>query len=393
MKILFKYSLLTALLTITLAPLSIVQPQNAQSQLAQRIMLENHLRTQAENALKQALGDERFFVSVKAEISFTPAHRSEQIWEPAKNAKDTDISQMGTADTAPTGIPGKDLLPPIIKFDPVLPGFPDIAILDDTQEQEEKSTPIKTDAEKEEPSTIGLDESVSDERPSTLRSFSIERTSPAIPEILRLEVTVMLEDGVSQKVLDSVRPVVQVATGLDYQRGDILDIVTTSFVQSEAIAQLAVEASMSDTISITTESDLAARMLELEDKQRESEGLLPLYIGGAVLGLIVLLVLAYFWGRRSKNQPTLPEEPTNGSDEVQMLGTPAEIIAAKEEKLAALQSSQAQQRAAALERDVHRADLKNTRQAIITLSVGKPDTATKILNNWISSEEESAEEL
>ena len=386
MKILFKHSLLTALLTITLAPLSIVQPQNAQSQLAQRIMLENHLRTQAENALKQALGDERFFVSVKADISFTPAHRSEQIWEPAKNAKDTDISQMGIADSAPTGIPEKDLLPPISKFDPVLPGFPDIEILGDTQEQEEKSITIET--EMKESSTIELDE-----RPSTLRSFSIERTSPAIPEILRLEVTVMLEDGISQKVLDSVRPVVQVATGLDYQRGDILDIVTTSFVQSEAIAQLAFEASMADTISITTESDLAARMQELEDKQRESEGLLPLYIGGAVLGLIVLLVLAYFWGRRSKNQPTLPDEPTNGSDEVQMLGTPAEIIAAKEEKLAALQSSQAQQRAAALERDVHRADLKNTRQAIITLSVGKPDTATKILNNWISSEEESAEEL
>ena len=390
MKILFKQSFLTALLTITLAPLSIGQPQNSQSQLAQRIMLENHLRTQAENALKQALGDERFFVSVKAEISFTPAHRSEQIWEPAKNAKDTDISQMGTADTAPTGIPEKDLLPPITKFDPVLPGFPDIEILGDTQEQEEKSIPIET--EEKEPSTIELDESVSDERPSTLRSFSIERTSPAIPEILRLEVTVMLEDGVSQKVLDSVRPVVQVATGLDYQRGDILDIVTTSFVQSEAIAQLAVEASMADTISITTESDLAARMQELEDKQRESAGLLPLYIVGAVLGLIVLLLLAYFWGRRSKNQLALPE-PTNGSDEVQILGTPAEIIAAKEDKLAALQSSQAQQRAAALERDVHRADLKNTRQAIITLSVGKPDTATKILNNWISSEDESAEEL
>ncbi|TFB09469.1 hypothetical protein E3V55_07625 [Candidatus Marinimicrobia bacterium MT.SAG.3] len=386
MKIFFKHSLLTALLTITLAPLSIVQPQNAQSQLAQRIMLENHLRMQAENALKQALGDERFFVSVKADISFTPAHRSEQIWEPAKNAKDTDISQMGIADSAPTGIPEKDLLPPISKFDPVLPGFPDIEILGDTQEQEEKSITIET--EMKESSTIELDE-----RPSTLRSFSIERTSPAIPEILRLEVTVMLEDGISQKVLDSVRPVVQVATGLDYQRGDILDIVTTSFVQSEAIAQLAVEASMADTISITTESDLATRMRELEDKQRESEGLLPLYIGGAVLGLIVLLVLAYFWGRSSKNQPHLQEEPTNGSDEVQMLGTPAEMIAAKEDKLAALQSSQAQQRAAALERDVHRADLKNTRQAIITLSVGKPDTATKILNNWISSEEESEEEL
>ena len=266
MKIFFKHSLLIALLIITLAPLSIVQAQNAQSQLAQKIMLENHLRTQAESALKQALGDERFFVSVKAEISFTPAHRSEQIWEPAKDAKDTDISKMGIYEAAPAGIQEDDLLPPITKFDPVLPGFPEIETSGNTQDSEEKSTAIKTETDDDEPATIELDESVSDERPSTLRSFSIERTAPAIPEILRLEVTVMLEDGVSQKVLDAVRPVVQVATGLDYQRGDVLDIVTTSFVQSEAIAQLAVEASMADTISITTESDLAVRMQELEDK-------------------------------------------------------------------------------------------------------------------------------
>ena len=382
MKIFSKQSLLTTLLIFSIAPLSIVRPQNAQSQLAQKIMLENHLRTQAENALKQALGDERFFVSVKADISFTPAHRSEQIWEPAKDAKDTNIAKMGIAERAPTGYPGNDLLPPVTKFDPVLPGFPVIEPFDDTEEKVDKSTRIET--EDKEPSTIELDESVSNEKPSTLRSFSIERTSPAIPEILRLEVTVMLEDGVSQKVLDAVRPVVQVATGLDYQRGDVLDIVTTSFVQSEAIAQLAFEASMVDTISLSTENDLATRMRELEEKQRKSEGWLPIYIGAGILGLIVLLLLAYYWSRRG-NQQNL--------DEVQMLGTPAEIIAAKEEKLAALQSSQAQQRAEALELDVQKADLKNTRQAIITLSVGNPETATNILNNWMSSESERSEEL
>ena len=389
MKIFFKYKLLTTLLIFTIAPLSIVQPQNAQSQLAQRIMLENHLRTQAENALNQALGNERFFVSVKADISFTPAHRSEQIWEPAKDIEDTNIARMGIAERAPTGLPEDDLLPPVTRFDPVLPGFPVIEPFDDTEEEVEKSTRIET--EDKEPSTIEFDESVPDEKPSTLRSFSIERTSPAIPEILRLEVTVMLEDGVSQKVLDAVRPVVQVATGLDYQRGDVLDIVTTSFVQSEAIAQLAFEASMVDTISASTENDLAARMLELEEKQQKSEGWLPIYIGAGILGLILLLLLAYYWGRRA-NQQELPES-TNGNDEVQMLGTPAEIIAAKEEKLAALQSSQAQQRAEALELDVQRADLKNTRQAIITLSVGNPETATNILNTWMSSEGESSEEL
>lgn len=389
MKIFSKYGLLTTLLIFIFSPLSIVQPQNAQSQLAQKIMLENHLRTQAENALNQAIGNERFFVSVKADISFTPAHRSEQIWEPAKDVKDTNIARMGIAERAPTGLPEDGLLPPVTRFDPVLPGFPVIEPFDDTEEEVEKSTRIET--EDKEPSTIELDESVPDEKPSTLRSFSIERTSPAIPEILRLEVTVMLEDGVSQKVLDAVRPVVQVATGLDYQRGDILDIVTTSFVQSEAIAQLAFEASLVDTISASTENDLAARMLELEEKQRKSEGWLPIYIGAGILGLILLLLLAYYWGRRG-NQQQLPES-ANGDDEVQMFGTPAEIIVAKEEKLAALQTSQAQQRAEALELDVQRADLKNTRQAIITLSVGNPETATNILNTWMSSEGESSEEL
>lgn len=389
MKLFSKQSLLTTLLIISFAPLSIARPQNAQSQLAQKIMLENHLRTQAENALKQALGDERFFVSVKAEISFTPAHRTEQVWGPAKGAKDSDISKLEKALTGPTGgLLEEDLLPPITKFVPVLPGFPEIESIDNTMAEEEKSTPVETNDK--EPSVVELDETVAEEKPSTLRSFSVERTSPAIPEILRLEVTVMLEDGVSQKVLDAVRPVVQVSTGLDYQRGDILDIVTTSFVQSEAIAQLAVEASMADTISISTEDDLAARMQELEDQQRKSDGSMPLYIGGAVLGL-ALLFLVYYLGKRGRQQNLI--DPTNGSDDVQLLGTPAEIVAAKEDRLAALQSSQAQQRAEALERDMHKAELKNTRQAIITLSVGKPDTATKILNNWISSEGESSEEL
>ena len=389
MKIFFKYGLLTALLISIIVPLSMVYPQNAQSQLAQKIMLENHLRKQAKNALKKELRGGRFVVRVKADIRLTPTHRSEQIWEQAKDTKDTNIARMGIAERGPTGFPGDDLLPPVTTFDPVLPGFPVIEPFDNTKEKLEKSTRIET--EDREPSTIELDESVPNEKPSTLRSFSIERASPAIPEILRLEVTVMLEDGVSQKVLDAVRPVVQVATGLDYQRGDVLDIVTTSFVQSEAIAQLALEASMVDTISASTENDLAARMRELEEKQRKSEGWLPLYIGAGILGLIVLLLLAYYWGRRGYQQ-NLPES-ANGNGEVQMLGTPAEIIAAKEDKMAALQSSQAQQRAEALELDVQKADLKNTRQAIITLSVGNPETATNILNNWMSSESESSEEL
>jgi len=390
MKTLSKKSLLTLLSIITFAPLSIVNSQNTQSQLAQKIMLENHLRTQAENALKQALGDERFFVSVKADISFIPAQRSEQVWEPADDAKDSEIAMMSTPRSGVTGMADQDLGPPITRFIPVLPGFPEIEAPDNAKRPEEKSTPIE--AETDGQPTVELDDSAADEKPSTLRSFSIERTSPAIPEILSLQVTVMLEDGVSQKVLDAVRPVVQVSTGLDYQRGDILDIVTTSFVQSEAIAQLAVEASMSDTITVSTEDDLATRMAELEESQRKSEGMMPLYIGAGILGLLALLLLAYFLGKRG-GQTGYEPAPTNGNGDIQMLGTPAEIIAAREDKLAARQSSEAQQRAAALERDVHKADLKSTRQAIITLSVGKPDTATKILNNWMSSEEESSEEL
>ena len=84
--------------------------------------------------------------------------------------------------------------------------------------------------------------------------------------------------------------------------------------------------------------------------------------------------------------------PSNGNGEHQYIGTPAELIAAEEESRAAMVSEASRKRAAALERDMHKSELKNTRQAIITLSVGKPDTATKILNDWMSSEGESPEE-
>jgi len=98
-------------LTVIVLPISIAFSQNSQSQLAQKIMLENHLRTQAESALKHALGKERFFVNVNAELIITPAQRSQQIWEPGKEAKDTNISRFGSLnENLPTGtLPGSHI--------------------------------------------------------------------------------------------------------------------------------------------------------------------------------------------------------------------------------------------------------------------------------------------
>ena len=113
-------------LAVTVLPLSIALSQNSQSQLAQKIMLENHLRIQAESALKHALGKERFFVNVNAELIITPAQRSQQIWEPGKETKDTKISRPGLLnENLPAGtLPNDLLLPPTQSFDPVLQGFP-----------------------------------------------------------------------------------------------------------------------------------------------------------------------------------------------------------------------------------------------------------------------------
>ncbi len=380
------------LTTALIIPASIVYAQDSQSQLAQKIMLENHLRLQAESALKQALQKERFFISVIAEISFTPAQRREQVWESAKEDKETNIARMGLSPLEKSDLSPfeRELLPPTPKFDPVLPGFPVISMPEDKGEDKPVSKPLETTPDIADELDSDLESDEVDER-ETLISYSIENITPAIPEIVRLDVTVMLEDGVNQGVLEMVRQVVEFATGIDPLRGDNLNIVTASFVVSEAIAQLTVEASKADTISTSMESDLALRIQELEESRREAESRFPLFVGGAIAGLILLLLIVYFLGRKKRREePALI--PSNGNGEPQYIGTPAELIAAEEDSRAARESELSRNRAAALERDMHKSELKNTRQAVITLSVGRPDTATKILNDWMSSEGESSEE-
>ncbi|MCH8288628.1 MAG: hypothetical protein IID12_05940 [Candidatus Marinimicrobia bacterium] len=378
------------LTTALLIHASIAYAQDSQSQLAQKIMLENHLRLQAESALKQALHKERFFVSVIAEISFTPAQRREQVWESVKDDKETDIARMGLtrgkSDLSPFQ---RELMPPTPKFGPVLPGFPEISIQEDRPDSKTGETMPEIAAEADE--RVSDSESDKDAQMETLISYSIENITSAIPEIVRLDVTVMLEDGVRQSVLEMVRKVVEFATGIDPLRGDNLNVVTASFVKSRAIAQLAFEASKADTISTSMESDLALRIQELEKSQRDSESRSSLFVWGAIAGLILLLLLAYFIGSKKRRGERVLI-PSNGNGEPQYIGTPAELIAAEEDSRAARESELSRKRAAALERDMHKSELKNTRQAIITLSVGRPDTATKILNDWMSSEGESPEE-
>ena len=376
--------------TVTVLPLSIALSQNSQSQLAQKIMLENHLRTQAESALKHALGKERFFVNVNAELIITPAQRSQQIWEPGKETKETNISRSGLLnENLPAGtLPSDLLLPPTQSFAPVLPGFPEIqATENETPNIEPSATPL--DLTPDEPTDNIMETPTKDDQGSTLVSYSIERTVVAISEIVKLDVTVMFEDGVAQNVLDAVRPIVEVATGLDYQRGDNLNIVTTSFLKGEAIAQLTAEGALSDTDVATIEESLAVRMLELEAKQSDAENRLLYYLGG---GLLLLLILAFIIIRYARRSRTELAEPDYNFENV-VSGTPAEISSAQADAKLAREANSNRMRASALERDMHKAELKNTRQAIITLSVGKPETATKILNDWISSTSESTEEV
>jgi len=376
-------------LTITVLPLSIALSQNSQSQLAQKIMLENHLRTQAESALKHALGKERFFVNVNAELIITPAQRSQQIWEPGKETKETNISRSGFLnENLPAGtLPSDLLLPPTQSFAPVLPGFPEIqATENETPNIEPSAAPLELTPD--EPTDNIMETPTKDDQGSTLVSYSIERTVVAISEIVKLDVTVMFEDGVAQNVLDAVRPIVEVATGLDYQRGDNLNIVTTSFLKGEAIAQLTAEGALSDTDVATIEESLAVRMLELEAKQSDAENRLLYYLGG---GLLLLLILAFIIIRYARRSRTELAEPDYNFENV-VSGTPAEISSAQADAKLAREANSNRMRASALERDMHKAELKNTRQAIITLSVGKPETATKILNDWISSTSESTEE-
>ncbi len=221
--------------------------------LAQKLMLENNLKSRIESALQKVMDDHRYVLDVTVDLKFTPTVTEEVTFRPAGSEDATSAVKTGRKEASKstpiisetqesrsrmTGIP--------------IPGF-DFQSMDD-EEPVEIVVPEET---ADTPSTIV-------EGPSNgaqILSQSYKDTKASVPVVERLEVSCILPEGSAPELIENVRQIIMVASHFDRTRGDILSVMTASFRQrkDERTAE-----------SIILRS-IAEKIDQLEEKQADAE--------------------------------------------------------------------------------------------------------------------------
>jgi len=232
--------------------------QEDHSYLAQKVMLENTLRERISEGLSKVLEDEKFVVDVQAEIEFHPSQRTETVYRPKKRTEERETAvQTSRATTQQedqrTREPGQT------SGRMILPGIPsDIEFEGQRPQQQVPSVEESVGADTDTAAGEQIEPS------AEIVSHSVAQSSIALPRIKRLNISVILEDGISPELLENARQVVKVASHFDRSRGDMLSMMTASFKKT------AVQEGEPDEEAILLQN-IANKVEEIERKQNEAE--------------------------------------------------------------------------------------------------------------------------
>ncbi len=212
--------------TLTIILLTVLT-LNAQTSnyLSQKLELEQALQNKISQAVERILGNSHFIVDVKADLDFVPDHRVEEVYEPAAPVRD-DTRRTSPAQTPSAAAPAYEE-----EFDEILPGIP-ARIGDRRLDVLTEELPDESIRVREEQTALlpGIDSPESQDR---LRSRSVARSTPLIPKVKRLDISIILKEGIKPDLVESIRQVAIVASHFDRVRGDVLSIMTTTFSEDE----------------------------------------------------------------------------------------------------------------------------------------------------------------
>ncbi|MCF7803991.1 MAG: hypothetical protein K9N46_01645 [Candidatus Marinimicrobia bacterium] len=405
--------------------------QESNSSLAQKVMLENTLRERISEGLSKVLEDEKFVVDVQAEIEFQPSQRTETVYRPkdGSGAGTQSGALPGTANesTDQSGSAGGGM---------ILPGIPsDVEFEGQRAPQQVEGT---------------QDTAARQEMNAEVVSHSVEQSSMGLPRIKRLNISVILEDGISPELLENARQVVKVASHFDRSRGDMLSMMTASF-QGTGQGAMDEEAILLQNIANKVE-EIERRQNEAEtrrmlEQQRAREQVLLRRDSLRLQQLNEELENLRSQLRTSQFQEAERETTEARASEIQTtIQDLRENIASRDSALAAMQqgmginpwlvvlalvilaliiggivwytvhsqrqeSSRQEERLreqlleqqerlnkdkpeskeqprAAQDTPADKKEVQSIRQSVVSMSVGKPDAASDILNSWLSEEED-----
>ncbi len=250
--------------------------------MAQKIELENTIAQRISTAIERILGNSNFIVDVKADVEYQPERKIEEVYKPSQ--KSVQVRRSASADNT-TELPGmatpgasERKAPQTDIYRDILPGIPggvfeaEVPLLDEDAENE---TEIIAPAEDDEPIPVESLPAGADEEEEELYSRSVSQHQERIPILRKLDISVILQEGVHPNLVESVRQVAMVAAHFDRQRGDMLSIMTTAFKLDEPAKEISAETAPVAQYRPSSEEnarDEETRRL-IEDIQRQIEDL------------------------------------------------------------------------------------------------------------------------
>ncbi len=191
--------------------------------LSQKLELEEALQNKISQAIERILGNKHFIVDVKADLDFVPDHRVEEVYEPAEESRSTPLSEPGQR-------PQEERQSYDEELSEILPGIPakvgDRGLDVLTEDMPEGTITVREEQAAVLPGVDGPDR-------ERLRSRSVARSVPLIPRVNKLDISIILKEGVLPDLVESIRQVAMVASHFDRSRGDMLSIMTTTFSEDQ----------------------------------------------------------------------------------------------------------------------------------------------------------------
>ena len=192
--------------------------------LAQKIMLENNMRSRIESALQKIMDDHRYVLDISVDLKFTPTVTEEVTFRPSTD-NETKNAVLSGRENASESVPlmsNENQTTSTMTGIPI-PGFDFQIIGDDKSIDQPEESNDAVIVEDSSPNSRG--------QGSQILSQSYTDTKVSMPIIEKLDISCILPEGSAPELIENVRQIIMVASHFDRSRGDVLSVMTASFRQ------------------------------------------------------------------------------------------------------------------------------------------------------------------
>ena len=189
--------------TIQLSMAGLLFGQASSGYLAQKLMIENSLRTRISDALEKVIENRKYVIDVSVDLELSSAVENQTTYSPNGNSFESLQSVESSLSRDEMANPGSVGLP--------IPGF------DFTGENQQTNNATAQDS----PMDSQQSENVVSRTQTEMR--------PSMASVSNMEISIILQEGAAPELIENIRQVVMVASRFNRTRGDVLSIMTASF--------------------------------------------------------------------------------------------------------------------------------------------------------------------